>query len=68
MKVSREEKNESEVTLSILGMTCSSCVHTIETKLASHTGVKAVSVALATERGKIKSGHDNVNRNFYLKF
>lgn len=63
-----QERGEAEVTVSIGGMTCSSCVHSIETKLASHTGVKAVSVALATERGKIKSGHENVNRIFYLKF
>ena len=67
-EVSRREGGEAEVTISVGGMTCSSCVHSIETKLASHTGVKAVSVALATQRGKIKSGHEIVNRNFYFKF
>ena len=64
----RQQKGEAEVTISIRGMTCSSCVHSIETKLASQPGITAVSVALATERGKIKSGHGNVDRNFYLKF
>ena len=63
----REERGESEVTISIGGMTCSSCVHSIETKLSSQPGVSAVSVALATQRGKIKSGHGTVERKFLFK-
>ena len=35
------------------GMTCSSCVHTIETNLSKYDGVLSVNVALATERGRI---------------
>ena len=41
------------VTLSIRGMTCSSCVHTIEAALAKLPGVTEVAVALATERGRV---------------
>ena len=47
----------SQVT--IRGMTCSSCVHTIETRLAKLPGIQAVSVTLNTERGKIRSGLAN---------
>ena len=35
-------------------MTCSSCVHLIESGLAKFEGVRAVTVALTTERGKVK--------------
>ena len=42
------------VTLSIRGMTCSSCVHTIEAALAKLPGVTEVAVALATERGRVR--------------
>ena len=66
-EVSRREGGEAELVISVGGMTCSSCVHSIETKLASHTGVRAVSVALATQRGKIKSGHGTVERKFLFK-
>jgi Cu+-exporting ATPase len=49
--IAQAERGVVEVT--IKGMTCSSCVHTIESKLAKMEGVKSVSVALGTERGKI---------------
>ena len=38
----------------IRGMTCSSCVHSIESNVLKRAGVTAVSVALTTERGKVK--------------
>ena len=45
---------DGTVTLSIRGMTCSSCVHTIEAALAKLPGVTEVAVALATERGRVR--------------
>ena len=38
----------------ILGMTCSSCVHSIESNVKKRPGIIDVSVALTTERGKVK--------------
>ena len=38
----------------VKGMTCSSCVHTIESRLAKMPGIQSVSVALNTERGKVR--------------
>ena len=38
----------------IRGMTCSSCVHSIESNVKKRAGVLDVSVALTTERGKVK--------------
>ena len=40
--------------ISIKGMTCSSCVFSIEKNLLALDGVREVSVALATERGRVK--------------
>ena len=36
------------------GMTCASCVHQIETHLMKLPGILEVSVALATQQGKVK--------------
>ncbi len=41
------------VCLQITGMTCSSCVHQIESALEREAGVLSASVALATSRAKI---------------
>ena len=38
----------------IRGMTCSSCVHSIESNVKKRPGIIDVSVALTTERGKVK--------------
>ncbi|XP_078683922.1 copper-transporting ATPase 1-like isoform X1 [Branchiostoma floridae x Branchiostoma belcheri] len=43
---------EGRVQLAITGMTCSSCVHTIESNMKRKPGILEVSVALATERGQ----------------
>ncbi|XP_066286595.1 copper-transporting ATPase 1-like [Branchiostoma lanceolatum] len=43
---------EGRVQLAISGMTCSSCVHTIESNMKRKPGILEVSVALATERGQ----------------
>ena len=42
-----------EVELSIRGMTCSSCVHLIESSVLKMKGITAASVALSTEKGKV---------------
>ena len=38
----------------IRGMTCSSCVHSIESNVKKRPGIIDVSVALTTERGKVR--------------
>ncbi|KAG8194102.1 hypothetical protein JTE90_003043 [Oedothorax gibbosus] len=43
-----------EVNLHIGGMTCSSCVHKIETAVGKSRGVQSACVALATQQGKFK--------------
>jgi len=43
-----------DITISIKGMTCSSCVYSIEQNISSQNGIISVSVALATEKGKIR--------------
>jgi P-type Cu+ transporter len=43
----------AEITIPILGMTCASCVRTVEEALLSLEGVLEVSVNLATERARI---------------
>nr|XP_022920437.1 copper-transporting ATPase 1 isoform X2 [Onthophagus taurus] len=45
---------ESELTLKITGMTCSSCVHKIESTVLKMTGVTSANVALTTHRGCFK--------------
>jgi P-type Cu+ transporter len=45
---------ESEVTLAIEGMTCASCVRSVETALAKVPGVADASVNLATETAKVR--------------
>ena len=44
---------KGEVEISIKGMTCSSCVHLIESSLLKMPGISAASVALSTEKGKV---------------
>lgn len=48
-----EEPSQDDVTLNVYGMTCASCVATIEKGLSETPGVISCSVALATEKAKI---------------
>lgn len=41
------------ITIQIYGMTCASCVHSIETSLSNTPGILSASVSLATERTNI---------------
>ena len=52
--------DSGKVELLITGMTCSSCVHLIETALRKVDGVKSASVALATSKGVIDHDPDVV--------
>jgi len=45
---------EDSIELRIQGMTCASCVHTIETNLLQVDGIKQVEIALTTGKAKIK--------------
>ncbi|XP_066518942.1 copper-transporting ATPase 2 [Hoplias malabaricus] len=46
--------------LSVTGMTCASCVHTIETKLSRTKGILEATVALATNKAHVKFDPDVV--------
>uniref|UniRef100_A0A5K3FL56 P-type Cu(+) transporter n=1 Tax=Mesocestoides corti TaxID=53468 RepID=A0A5K3FL56_MESCO len=50
---SSNEPESQTLDLTITGMTCSSCVHSIESALMKMPGITSASVALATKRGKI---------------
>ncbi|XP_051025542.1 copper-transporting ATPase 2 isoform X2 [Acomys russatus] len=46
--------SEGDVELIIVGMTCASCVHNIESKLTRTNGITYASVALATSKAHVK--------------
>ncbi|KAJ9589439.1 hypothetical protein L9F63_017342 [Diploptera punctata] len=46
--------SEASVEINIIGMTCQSCVNTIEGNMASKTGVKSIKVSLEEKKGYIK--------------
>ncbi len=48
-----EESQQGEVILDIEGMTCASCVNTIQSYVGSLEGVKEVSINLTTEKGRV---------------
>ncbi|XP_050557799.1 copper-transporting ATPase 1 isoform X3 [Spodoptera frugiperda] len=50
------EMDEQEVLLSVVGMTCQSCVNTIEGALRELSGVRSVSVRLAEGTARIRYG------------
>ncbi|XP_059904850.1 copper-transporting ATPase 2-like isoform X2 [Gadus macrocephalus] len=45
---------QGKLALTVTGMTCASCVHSIESRLTSTRGVLAASVALATNKANIR--------------
>ncbi|XP_070594507.1 copper-transporting ATPase 2 isoform X1 [Erythrolamprus reginae] len=45
---------DGNIDLKILGMTCSSCVHSIESKLTETTGILYASVVLATSKARVR--------------
>ena len=51
----------------INGMTCASCVHTIESNLTGHGGVLEVNVALATGKGRITYDPDSTGPRDLIK-
>lgn len=50
--IESETAGQATVELNITGMTCSSCVHTIESNVQKQRGIVSASVALATNKGK----------------
>uniref|UniRef100_A0A8C5EIB5 Copper-transporting ATPase 2 n=1 Tax=Gouania willdenowi TaxID=441366 RepID=A0A8C5EIB5_GOUWI len=53
-----EDLTHGKLELTITGMTCASCVHTIESKLTSTKGILQASVALATKKAQIQFNPD----------
>ena len=49
-----EQEQEGLVEVVVKGMTCSSCVHTIQSKVEAMAGVISCTVSLTTERGKVR--------------
>ncbi len=47
-----QQNNEGDVELRITGMTCSSCVHKIESSIRKLPGIKTASVSLTTQKGR----------------
>lgn len=54
------------VTVSIKGMTCQSCVKTIEGKISEHPGVKSIKVSLENETGTIVYYPDKVTEQMLV--
>ena len=57
----------SNIHFQIDGMTCASCVHSIESNLKKHEGVHSATVALTTKRAKIEIDPSLLGKlGFYL--
>lgn len=59
-EVSDPGTGESDVEISITGMTCASCVSKIESNVKKLPGMQMAVVALATQRGKFKFDSDKI--------
>ncbi|KAF9301173.1 hypothetical protein BGZ74_007032 [Mortierella antarctica] len=55
-----QEQLKNQVDLQIFGMTCASCVNTIETELRKIPGVLSVSVSLTLQAAKIEYNHQQL--------
>ncbi|XP_042329590.1 copper-transporting ATPase 2 isoform X2 [Sceloporus undulatus] len=58
---------DGNVDLTILGMTCSSCVHNIESKLAHTPGILQASVVLATSKAHVRFDSEIVGPRDIIK-
>lgn len=54
-------KMEKNITLGIKGMTCSSCVNTIEKNIGCVDGVRSIKVSLETESAEIEFNEDEIS-------
>ncbi|KAF9391332.1 hypothetical protein CPB97_006828 [Podila verticillata] len=54
------EQLQNQVDLQIFGMTCASCVNTIETELRKMPGILSVSVSLTLQAAKIEYTHQQI--------
>jgi len=59
--------NIKKISIKIQGMSCSSCVNTIEKKLNSLDGIINVTVNIATEKGQVEYNSDKINEEGILK-
>ncbi|TRY73708.1 hypothetical protein TCAL_00918 [Tigriopus californicus] len=66
-EIIENERGSGEVELEIKGMTCSSCVHLIESTLLKKEGILNATVALATQRGKFKFNQSSLGPRDVIK-
>ena len=62
-----EGQTTGVIRLRILGMTCASCVHLIESKVSQMPGVSKASVSLGTERGEFTADSDKIGPRDLIK-
>ncbi|XP_039209202.1 copper-transporting ATPase 2-like isoform X2 [Crotalus tigris] len=58
---------DGNIDLKILGMTCSSCVHSIESKLTETPGILYASVVLATSKARVRYDPDVIGPRDIIK-
>ncbi|XP_076800660.1 copper-transporting ATPase 2-like [Clavelina lepadiformis] len=65
--VQEGDGKSGQAELNVTGMTCSSCVHTIESRLQNVSGIQYVSVALATSSALVKYDADVIGVRDIIK-